>query len=255
MMKQFNTTFGIKNILASYIDFRSKGALKSNFRIIEQLREEGGKIFLDSGAFSVWNSGRSIKLIDYITFLRKYHHYFDVITALDVMDSPRDTLLNYQDMIKYLPEIKQKIIPVYHYPEPVEYLDKYIEIADYIGIGAITGLCKSTKTLMPYLIKVLNHIPKHIKIHLFGLSRYDVVLKFGPRIASVDSTSWSASPLFLTVLTNHGKKFIDYKHKTTATRVNTMKWLCNDVAQLQDLESRLNAYIEREEKKKLLATK
>ena len=248
MMKRYRTTFGIKNVLTSYIEYNTPRAINENLNILRQLkRENNGKVFLDSGAFSVWNSGKTIKLADYISFVNRFGEYFDVIANLDVMNDPDESYNNYLDMIRMVTrkEFISKIVPVYHYPEPSRYLDNYLDKTDYVGIGAITQLCRSTSTLLPYLNKVINYIPLEKKIHLFGISRFDVLFKFNKRITSVDSTSWSASPLYLTVLTNNAKKFIDYKGKTNATKENTIKWLCHDVAQIMELEERVNAYIEK----------
>lgn len=86
-------------------------------------------LMIDSGAFSVWKSGASVNLDEYISFCKKYEEDLQVIVALDVIpgnakDKGRLTKEaiqkaceegweNYLKMLSAgLP--KSKVIPVFH---------------------------------------------------------------------------------------------------------------------------------------------
>jgi len=55
-----------------------------------------GKVALDSGAFSAWNSGKSISLSDYIAFCKDFA--CDEIFGLDVIWNPQATQRNLETM-------------------------------------------------------------------------------------------------------------------------------------------------------------
>jgi hypothetical protein len=82
-------------------------------------------------------------------------------------------------------------LPCFHFGEPMEYLDYYIEKYDYLALG-VAG--NSGKKLIPWLNECfLHHIcnkngmPK-IKIHGFAVTSMNIMLRY-PWF-SVDSTSW-----------------------------------------------------------------
>lgn len=104
------------------------------------------KLMIDSGAFSVWKSGKTIDLNDYIRFC-KSHPNISVIVSLDVIP-PKNTILseetkneicqegwkNYLKMIRTLP--MDKVMPVYHRGENIRWLEKYIDFGcPFIGIA------------------------------------------------------------------------------------------------------------------------
>jgi hypothetical protein len=108
-------------------------------------------LFLDSGAFSVWTQGASVKIEDYIQFCLD-HPEFDYYVNLDVIagepgnprsKTPESQELaclggwnNYQRMIRQLPI--EKVIPVFHKGENWSWLEKYLEFGSpYIGLGQI----------------------------------------------------------------------------------------------------------------------
>lgn len=153
-------------------------------------------LFLDSGAFSAWTSNVQINIQEYIQFIKDNEERIDVYANLDVIGiggkQPNEltaklTLKNQRIMEKagLIP------LPCFHYGEPLEYLDYYIEHYDYLALG-VAG--NSGKKIMPWLNECfLNHIcndkgiPK-IKIHGFAVTSLRVMLRYP--FWSVDSTSW-----------------------------------------------------------------
>lgn len=109
---------------------------------------------LDSGAYSVWNSGATIDIDKYIAFCKafpdtSYYISLDVmpgspdnkkpLTTEEVERSCKQGWINYLKMIDHLP--KEKVIPVYHQRDPIKWLDKYLNYGvPYMGISATKSL-------------------------------------------------------------------------------------------------------------------
>jgi predicted glutamine amidotransferase len=170
-----------------YWMFKDNGSMKKDKSI---------KLFLDSGAFSAWTQGKDINLVKYIKFIKKYRKYIDIYANLDVIGmggnqpnavTAEATLKNQRSMEKH----GLNPLPVFHFGEPMKYLDYYIAHYDYISLGIAGNL---PKRLVPWLDDCFqNHIcdkdgmPK-IKIHGFAVTSLQLMVRYP--WYSVDSTSW-----------------------------------------------------------------
>lgn len=160
-------------------------------------------LILDSGAFTVWTQGAKVDLDRYIQFCLKYpdtSYYvaLDVIpgrkgapvTASDVRAACEESWHNYQKMTAYLP--KEKVLPVYHFKDPIEYLERYLDAGvGYVGIGGL--VFAETPVRLRFLRSLRGHLfdgsgRPRIMTHGFGLTSYDVMTFW--EWYSVDSTSW-----------------------------------------------------------------
>ena len=90
-------------------------------------------LFLDSGAFSASEQGAVIILDEYIKFAKKHEAHCEVIANLDVIGDPGETRKNQ----KKVEAEGLRPLPVYHYGEPRQYLLRYINMYEYIGIGGM----------------------------------------------------------------------------------------------------------------------
>src|SRR5262245_12579453 len=106
---------------------------------------------------------------------------------------------NYKDMVRM--GIKN-VLPVWHQSEPFEYLEKYCDMTDYVCIGGLVGMNRMSRFRL--ISQVLKIIPKHIKIHLFGVTDIALIRRFGPFVESCDSSSWKAGRKFAIMLTPSG---------------------------------------------------
>ena len=89
---------------------------------------------LDSGAFSVWNMGKTIDIYKYIEFIKE--NDIEIYFNLDVIGDVEGTKKNQ----KIMEDNGLNPIPVFHYGEPFEYLDWLVEQGyTYIGIGGTVG--------------------------------------------------------------------------------------------------------------------
>lgn len=164
----------------------------------------GRLLMLDSGAFSVWKSGASICLDDYISFCKahpeiSYYVNLDVIpgtadstpTAQDIEDAAAQGWKNYCQMIRKLDF--EKVVPVFHRRESLKWLEKMIGAGcPYIGLGGTAGDA-NRKAVIGWLNQVKTVITDSdgkpvVRTHGFGINSLELLKRFP--WYSVDSAGW-----------------------------------------------------------------
>ncbi len=157
---------------------------------VQALLDVGFKLFLDSGAYSAFNSGVEINLNEFIAFCKASSESWEAIAALDVIGNAEASWVNYLKMR----DAGVRCLPVYHFGEPEEFLARMVEECDYIGIGGVAQLGVSDA-----LFDWLDHsfrryicnpdgTPK-VKVHGFAVTSIPAVKRYP--WWSVDSTSWA----------------------------------------------------------------
>ncbi|MCK5235412.1 MAG: hypothetical protein KAR06_00390 [Deltaproteobacteria bacterium] len=166
------------------------------------LPEKNYSIMLDSGAFTAWTRKVDIDINDYIEFLHKYEPYLESYVNLDkipaeygrkatseeVKSSARISFENFL----YMRDNGLDPIPVFHYGEDFEWLEKMIDVGcEYIGISPTTD--KTTAQKRAWLDKVFDFITDDqgrpfIKTHGFGVAALPLLVRYPWYTA--DSTSW-----------------------------------------------------------------
>jgi hypothetical protein len=142
-------------------------------------------MILDSGAFSVFNSGKTID-INHFIHIAKTSGAGEVF-ALDDMVSWQRSQMNTLKIWN----AGIAAIPVYHMNEPIEYLDWCCK---HSPCGKI-ALSSRIKTRPEWLAQMFGHIWKEhgpIKIHGFGMAS-SRALEAQP-FDSVDASSWATAP-------------------------------------------------------------
>lgn len=140
-------------------------------------------VFLDSGAFSVWNSGASIDLDKYIHFLRLHGEEYDAYAGLDIIGDWRGTLRNCKKM--RLAGLHP--LPTFHKGEPFEALEEMCREYRHIAVGGAAMLPKACRR--QFFDKAWAVIQKYpdTKVHGFGMT--DFTLARAYPWYSVDSTT------------------------------------------------------------------
>lgn len=183
--------------IARYVEAKKNGSFK-------------GKLLIDSGAFSVHKSGKTVDLEDYINFLNENHEWLDYYIQLDdipgkwgvprtkeeLLASPPKTWENYLYMRSRLIE-PDKLLPVFHQGEDYKYLKQMLEYRDENG-KKIEYLCiSSNKDLdakkryewYKHCYEVIERSSNpNVKVHSLGTQseKHCELLPF----TSVDATSW-----------------------------------------------------------------
>jgi len=163
-------------------------------RHVDAIRAKGRKVFLDSGAFSMWSKGVSVDLPRYAEYIKRNHDIIEVASVLDGIGDPALTLENQ----KKLEDLGVEVLPCFHYGEPLHYLEHYLENYDHITLGGMVPI--STPDLRVWLDSIWdshltdeNGIPR-VKVHGFGLTVLDLMKRYP--WYSVDSTSYVLTSRF-----------------------------------------------------------
>lgn len=196
----YTSNFNLKGKVYSKLDDTEKYMRRCNQHLLEsyhyihrdsqvkKIRAEGVKVFLDSGAFSAFTQGVQIDIAKYCDYI---HANSDIILFPSVLDAIGDadgTWRNQQEMERR----GTNPLPCYHYGEPTEILDYYIQRYPYITIGGMVPI--STPQLRIWLDRLWEeHLTKadgtpKCKVHGFGLTSLPLMLRYP--WYSVDSSTW-----------------------------------------------------------------
>lgn len=157
-------------------------------RYVDKIRRDGVKVFLDSGAFSAFTQGVTIDIGAYCDYI---HRNADIIECASVLDAIGDCDGTWRNQME-MERRGTRPLPCFHYGEPTEVLDYYVENYEFITIGGMVPI--STPQLRIWLDRLwADHLsdsngkPK-IKIHGFGLTSLPLMFRYP--WYSVDSSTW-----------------------------------------------------------------
>lgn len=146
-------------------------------------KEWADAYFMDSGAFSVWRSGKTVKLEDYIAFCKEYRSVFTVYAALDVIGDAEASFRNYVAMR----DAGLDPMPAFHHGSPLKWVDEYAKLTSHIGLGGIAMMTKRDRAT--FLRGIFQRYPDPSKVgfHGFGINDFDILQSFPWKTA--DATS------------------------------------------------------------------
>lgn len=172
----------------------------------------GGEILLDSGAFSVYNSKKKIDIDEMINYVNSISKYCSHIASLDVIGDAKASFENFEYIRKRI-NAPEKLMPTYHFNEPMEYLDKYLALEDERGkverlaLGGMVGI--STKDRTKWLNEKIAYIRSKrpdMLIHVFGVTTAKVLKTVD--CDSADSTTYIKHAVYgHLVLPNSGQSY------------------------------------------------
>lgn len=144
------------------------------------------RLIVDSGAFTAWNTGKTILMDDYCRFLDSIRNLrpFNAV-QLDVFGNPEKTYENFLHMM----ERKYDVMPVFTRGDTLERLNEFYEKTDYIMFGGIVTGGKNKN----YVKWFLNNNQGR-KCHWLGFVNMPFIKTFRPE--SVDSSSWCGTGRF-----------------------------------------------------------
>lgn len=178
-------------------------------KFVDEMRADGAKVFLDSGAFSAHTLGVQLNIEDYCNYINRN---LDILRVEDgavmasVLDGIGDPQKTYENQL-HMEFLKCKPLPCYHFGEDERWLEWYVKNYDYITIGGMVG--RSTEQLITWLDRVWE---KHmvdgtgkakLKVHGFGITTTRIMERY-PWF-SCDSSSWIQAAAFGSIFTaEHG---------------------------------------------------
>lgn len=168
---------------------------------LEKLKAAGFRsFFVDSGAWSAFNSGASIDINKFIEWGKSIEGEVDAIANLDDIEDAQKSLENYRHITKR----GLDVWPVYHFGEPEEYLEAYLAETDHICIGGLVGTGTNLESIRVGLNRLFYRYGTNIKVHTFGLNCFDILFQFP--IYSTDAMTWRSGSRFGDVFI-HGRRF------------------------------------------------
>lgn len=186
-------------------------------------KRNGVDLFLDSGAFSAWTKKIDIDVYKYIHFIERNKNKLTAYANLDVINNAENTYKNQ----KIMEAAKLSPIPVFHYSEDFNWLQKYLdEDYKYIALGGLVGIStlqikKFLDTCFSKFLCDINGLPK-VKVHAFGLTNFKLLFRYP--WYSVDSTSWVVTgrlgSIFVPVFRNNTFCYTIQPHKIAVTTIS-----------------------------------
>ncbi len=184
--EMYHASYG-KYILESYHYVYRPGALA-------RIRNDGIRVFLDSGAFSAFTQGIDVDLPAYCEYVKQNEDIIEVVdgvkcfSVLDGIGDPQKTYDNQMEMERrgVVP------LPCFHYGEDERWLEYYMARYPYITIGGMVPI--STPQLYHWLDRIWEKYltdgsgRPRVRVHGFGLTTMGLVERY-PWF-SVDSSSW-----------------------------------------------------------------
>ena len=236
-MRVYHSAFGLKEEYVGYLGGLKPRILRSFHGNKSTIQPDWcGGLFLDSGAFSAFQSGAVIDIHKYAKFLHENGHVFEVYANLDVIGDVKASMENQ----RILDQEGLKAIPTFHSNEHPDILRHYADNYDYIAFGGMVPY-SGTSGLRNWLInswEILADYPK-IKVHGFGLTDFLLARQFP--WYSIDSTTASRAGRTGVLITPWGQLRISrgITSKTGAT-IHTpyqiskvMEWLGRDMPDLK----------------------
>jgi len=142
-----------------------------------------GPLLIDSGAFSVINSGKTIDVEEYVDWAEQWRGRADAVACLD--DISGDWEQGWRNMERHPPGIG---FPTFHDKDPWGLLPELCEAArdhgGWIGIGMTPT---ERPKLGDWLARVLDQIPDDLHVHGWALGHH---WRTHLRLDSMDSTNW-----------------------------------------------------------------
>ena len=186
----------------------------------EVIKQGNLDLFLDSGAFTNFKSGKEVaKLDDYIHFIKENKKIVWKYINLDVIGDEKQSQYNFEQMeragLKPIPVFTRSNISA---KEKAETLKKMCDKHEFIALGGIAGI--KTKTGKEYLKNLCHFIKKNTKtkFHILGCGSLRIAKNIRP--FSMDSSTSSSNMAFGAVglFNKKGRnvvrfnRFCDYKY-------------------------------------------
>ena len=224
----------------------------SKQKFVDDMRREGAKVFLDSGAFSAFTLGVTLSVPEYCDYIKRNADIIRVegnALMASVLDGIGDAYQTYCNQ-EYMESLGVCPLPCFHFNEDTRYLEHYVKNYEYITLGGMVGA--TTEQLRAWLEKIWDGWlldgsgRAKIKVHGFGITAIPLMQEFD--WYSCDSSSWIQSAAFGSIVhPKYGPISVSGKspsrhdfgqHLSTLTEIEKAH-LCEDLASTGFEEQRL----------------
>ncbi len=155
----------------------------------EQIIPKLGKFMLDSGAFTLFTSGRHV---DWTAYIEKYADFINRNSVELFFELDVDVLIGHENVKKLRKMLEdktgRKCIPVWHKNRGKEEFLRLCDEYDYVGLGGIVPkeIKPQEYKYFPWFIKEAHR--RGAKLHAMGFTRLKELPKY--HFDSVDSSTW-----------------------------------------------------------------
>lgn len=161
----------------------------------KRIREDGYKVFLDSGAFSAFTKKVKISLPEYCDYIKRNRDIIeevDGVLVASVLDGIGDAYKTWENQVA-MEKLGVQPLPCFHYGEDERFLEHYVANYPYITLGGMVMV--ENKPLRLWLDRLWSKYltksdgtPK-LKVHGFGMTDFKLMRRYP--WYSVDSSSWA----------------------------------------------------------------
>lgn len=216
---------------------------------IRHIRNDGVKIFLDSGAFSAKTLGVEIDMHAYCDFIVQNMDVVlefkgvKMIAPLDVIDyGASHGKASYDNYIK-MEEMGVHTLPCFHMGDAWEYLDEYMKYSPYVAIGGLSR--RDMGKLIYFFDELFERITGSdgkpiIDTHGFSLTSLPLMLKYP--WTSVDSSTWVQWAANGLCLLPYSGKQINVSDKSSARKMLDQHFSSVDPITQQYLRNEIEHY-------------
>lgn len=194
------------NVDQLFSQWHERKGIESLIEYKKEHPEHTGRIMVDSGSFTAYTKGVHIDVDDYLKFIDKIGDYVTVFVAVDDVPDPMNmdytkaetTWNNYLYMAERVrPELRDKLIPVFHYGEDFKWLRNMLEYKHpdgshikYIGLAiSLEGTKKVRINWGRECMRVIAESSNpNVMTHAFGVGVKSVLDNI--TVTSTDATSW-----------------------------------------------------------------
>ena len=194
------------NVDLLFSQWHERKGIRSLIEYKKEHPEHTGRIMVDSGSFTAYTKGVHIDIDDYLKFIDEIGDYVTVFVAVDDVPDPmnmdynkaKTTWDNYLYMVERIrPELRDKLIPVFHYGEDFKWLRNMLEYRHpdgspikYIGLAiSLEGTKKVRINWGRECMRVIHESSNpNVMTHAFGVGVKSVLDNI--TVTSTDATSW-----------------------------------------------------------------
>lgn len=194
------------NVDQLFSQWHERKGIRSLIEYKKEHPEHTGRIMVDSGSFTAYTKGVHIDIDDYLKFIDEIGDYVTVFVAVDDVPDPmnmdynkaKTTWDNYLYMVERIrPELRDKLIPVFHYGEDFKWLRNMLEYRHpdgspikYIGLAiSLEGAKKVRINWGRECMRVIHESSNpNVMTHAFGVGVKSVLDNI--TVTSTDATSW-----------------------------------------------------------------
>jgi hypothetical protein len=127
----------------------------------------------DSGAFSAYAQGKTVKLADYAAWCTRWAGALTWVAALDVIGDPDATFANWA---AFRDRWGIDSVPTIHAGADPALLDRYAECGvDFVGLGGLVGVAKRA---FPWMVRVMRYgRDRHpgMRFHAWGVTNRKIL--------------------------------------------------------------------------------